>query len=645
MNKKVRIINNLINSLNGKKSVQTLIKENETLQSILNSLGEGVIVADPDGNFVYFNPTAENILGIGSKDVDTTEWSSVYGTYYPDKVTPYPSEQLPLARAIRGEKVSNEPIFIRNPQRPEGVYIEVSASPLMDTKGAVNGGTVIVRDISKIKQAEKAQKHSEERVKSQFKGFPIPTYVWQHKENDFVLVDYNNAAEKFTQGNIQKFLGHKTSEIYADSPDIQADFLRCYADKTTICREMMSYRLRTTNENKEMIFSYVFVPPDLILLHTEDVTEQKKNLEALRKLSNAVKQTADSVIITNKQGIIEYVNPAFESTTGYSREEALGHTPKILQSGMHEKAFYQNLWKTILRGKPYRGTIVNKKKNGELYWSEQTITPMKDDAGNIINFVSVLKDITELREKQEQEFQLRIARELQQRLYKANVSVPGFDIAGATYSAVETNGDYFDFISMKDGSIGMVVGDVSGHGIGAALVMAQTRAYLRAFAKNESDPGLLLTWLNQELAADLGKEHYVTLILARLDPKQKLLDYASAGHLPAYLLNNSGEVKSVMESTGIPLGIMRDYKFSKNESIKLSSEDIVFFLTDGITEAQALDETEFGMDRALEIIKCHRKATGKQIMEHLYQAVRSFSHNLPQEDDITSIICKVNSIS
>jgi sigma-B regulation protein RsbU (phosphoserine phosphatase) len=191
----------------------------------------------------------------------------------------------------------------------------------------------------------------------------------------------------------------------------------------------------------------------------------------------------------------------------------------------------------------------------------------------------------------------------------------------------------------------MVVGDVSGHGIGAALVMAQTRAYLRAFAKKESDPGLLLSWLNQELAADLGKEHYVTLILARLDPKQKLLDYASAGHLPAYLLNGSGEVSHIMESTGIPLGIMRDYKFSINGSIKLSSEDIVFFLTDGITEAQALDETEFGMDRALEIIKRHRKATGKQIMEHLYQAVRSFSQNLPQEDDITSIICKVNSTS
>jgi len=641
MNRTLKLISEIFNSPNGKKPLRTLIKESETLQSILNSLGEGVIVADKDGSFLYFNPVAENILGIGKKNVDQEEWASVYGTYYLDQLTPYPSDQSPLARAIKGEQVYNEPIFIRNPQRPEGVFIEVSASPLKDPNGELNGGTVIVRDISKIKQAEKAQEHSEARVKAQFKGFPIPTYVWQHKNDDFVLVDYNNAADVFTNGEVQKFLGHGVSKIYADSPEIQADFWKCYNDKVRFSREMLSYRLRTTNEQKEMIFNYVFVPPGLVMLHTEDITEQRKNYATLKKLSNAVKQTADSVIITNKKGIIEYVNPAFEMTTSYTREEALGKTPKILQSGMHDKAFYNHLWETISSGKTFRGTIVNKKKNGQLYWSEQTITPMKDDTGDITNFVSVLKDVTELREKQEQEFQLSIAHELQQRLYKASVSVPGFDIAGATFSAVQTNGDYFDFIELPDGCVGMVVGDVSGHGIGAALVMAQTRAYLRAFAKKESDPGMLLTLLNQELAADLDKEHYVTLILARLDPQQHLLDYASAGHLPAYLLNHSGEIKSVMESNGIPLGIMRDYEFSKSNSFKLSPGDTVFLLTDGITEAQALDETEFGFDRAIDIVKFHQQQPARQILEQLYQNARAFSENKPQEDDITSIICKM----
>ena len=114
---------------------------------------------------------------------------------------------------------------------------------------------------------------------------------------------------------------------------------------------------------------------------------------------------------------------------------------------------------------------------------------MTDEDGNITNFVSVIKDITELKEKQEQEVRLHVAQEVQQKLCKTTISLPGYDIAGATFSAVETSGDYFDFISMPNGYTGIVVGDVCGHGIASALIMAETRAYLRAFAKVESDPG------------------------------------------------------------------------------------------------------------------------------------------------------------
>ena len=185
--------------------LQALRQQNETLQSILNNLAEGVIVADKNGRFVFFNPVAEHILGIGLQKISQDDWAKVYGTYYLDKTTPYPSDQLPLARAIRGEKVIDEPIFIKNPERPEGVYIEVSASPLKDKRGAIVGGTVIVRDVTKIKEAEAEKEKSETRVKAQFKGFPIPTYVWQFKEDDFVLVDYNDAAAIIDKNNIQKF--------------------------------------------------------------------------------------------------------------------------------------------------------------------------------------------------------------------------------------------------------------------------------------------------------------------------------------------------------------------------------------------------------------------------------------------------------
>jgi sigma-B regulation protein RsbU (phosphoserine phosphatase) len=377
------------------------------------------------------------------------------------------------------------------------------------------------------------------------------------------------------------------------------------------------------------------------LVHTENVTERKKNELELKKLSNAVAQTADSVVITDKKGVIEYVNPAFEEISGYHREEAIGQTPRILQSGEHDSEFYKNLWYQIKSGKPYKGTIINKKKNGELFWTQQTITPMRDSYGHITNFVSVLKDITELREKQEQEFQLKLARKLQQRLYDTKVSVPGFDIAGSTFSAVETNGDYFDFFTLSDGSIGLAVGDVCGHGLGSALIMAQLRAYLRAFVRRESDPAVLLTLLNQVLTDDLDESHYVTLILARLDPQNNSLDYANAGHVPGFLLKKDGTKDFVLESTGIPLGFLNEAEYTKSHKINLSSGHVLVLLTDGITETQSPDETEFGYDRVLDNLHSYKNLSANKMIEGLYQAVRSFSKNGQLKDDMTSIICKV----
>jgi sigma-B regulation protein RsbU (phosphoserine phosphatase) len=507
MKKIPSVINNLLSSRRGEKELRTT----------LDSLAEGVIITDEHGKFLFFNQVAQKILGIGLRHVSPAEWSSVYGCYYPDKITPYPAEQLPLAQAIRGNRVTSELIFIRNPERPQGTYIDISANPLRGPDGSVRGGTVIFRD----------------------------------------------------------------------------------------------------------------------------VTQTRQNEERLRKLSSAVEQTADSVVITNNQGVIEYVNPAFEKTTGYSCEEVLGKTPRILKSGVHDGSFYKKLWRKILNGNPYRGTIVNRKKGGELYWSEQTITPIKDKNGNITNFVTVMKDITELKEKHEQDARLKVAREIQQRLLKPDISVPGFDIAGATYPAVETTGDYFDFVPFSDGCIGIVVGDALGHGIGAALIMAQTRAYLRAFARTESDPGVILNLLNQELARDLGDDHFVTLILARLDPRRNMLDYASAGHVPAYLLNSAGRVDHVMESIDIPLGINRDWTFRKSEPIKLAPENVLVFFSDGIMELFLRGKIEFWVDRALDIIAHHRLGSSHQILENLYQEARDFLEGQPQVDDMTCIICKV----
>jgi two-component system cell cycle sensor histidine kinase/response regulator CckA len=117
--------------------------------------------------------------------------------------------------------------------------------------------------------------------------------------------------------------------------------------------------------------------------------------EAVRKLSQAVEQSADSVMVTNRSGIIEYVNPAFESLTGYTSAEACGNRPRILKSGEQTPEFYQAMWKTILSGKVFRGILVNRKKNGELYYVEESICPVRDGEGRITHFISNGRDLTD----------------------------------------------------------------------------------------------------------------------------------------------------------------------------------------------------------------------------------------------------------
>jgi len=117
----------------------------------------------------------------------------------------------------------------------------------------------------------------------------------------------------------------------------------------------------------------------------------------LLKLSSAIEQTADSVFITDRRGVIEYVNPAFMTMTGYGREDVLGQTPRVFASGAHDRRFYEELWTTILAGRVFRTVVTNRHKDGRLFNEDQTITPIRDAAGSITHFVSTGRDITDRR--------------------------------------------------------------------------------------------------------------------------------------------------------------------------------------------------------------------------------------------------------
>ena len=199
----------------------------------------------------------------------------------------------------------------------------------------------------------------------------------------------------------------------------------------------------------------------VVIFH--DFTQGRNAPQSFLLRSRVVEQTPDSVVLTDTHGIIPYVNPAFEATTtGCSSDEALGKTPRILRSGLHDAEFYRQMWAQFTHGPAFKGMIINRNKNGELFWAQQTITSIPDESRHLTHFVSVSQDITEFRKKQEQEFQLQLARHVQQRFYAAAPVVSGFDIGGSAHPADETGGDYFDFIFMADGSLLIAVADAKG---------------------------------------------------------------------------------------------------------------------------------------------------------------------------------------
>lgn len=373
---------------------------------------------------------------------------------------------------------------------------------------------------------------------------------------------------------------------------------------------------------------------------TRSQTDSRSAIEIIMLLLRAVQQTTDSIMITDNNGIIEYVNPAFEAVTGFTQQEALGKTPRIVKSGRQGTEFYKELWNCISEGKPFRGTLINRKKSGELYWGEQTITPIIDDRGSITHFVSVVRDVTDSRKRQEQELQLRVAREVQQRFYAPTVALAGLDIAAAAYPADETGGDYFDVIAMPDKAVYVGIGDISGHGLGSALVMALMRAYVRSFAELQLGVGEILTRLNRVLMADLESGQFATLLLVRVSPTREAATYASAGHVPGFLLDRNGDVHRVLNSTGLPLGLFDDSEFPEVE-LPLQPKQMMVLVTDGISECAGADDRDFGEDGITHYMQAHHHESVKEIAHGLFRAARAFAGSEAQRDDLTSVILKV----
>jgi serine phosphatase RsbU (regulator of sigma subunit) len=257
-------------------------------------------------------------------------------------------------------------------------------------------------------------------------------------------------------------------------------------------------------------------------------------------------------------------------------------------------------------------------------------------AGLVLDYVRAHQSEFLLRTTEEK---LKVARRLQLGLLpQRSPEVPGFDLAGASLPADAVGGDYFDYVAVPAGRTGIVVADVSGHELGAALLLAQTRAYLRALAGAGQELEWTVGRLNEFLVQDVQHRWFVTMFYLELDPTRAAFRYAAAGH-EAYVLRGGGEVER-LRSTSPPLGVLEGTALACGPEVLLAPGDVVLVTTDGITEAHDRHREMFGVARLHEVVAKHRARPAREIVDEVLAAVAAHTGGGAQLDDMTVVVAK-----
>ena len=252
------------------------------------------------------------------------------------------------------------------------IFVETYAMPLKKN-GKMYAILGIGRNITERKKAEHKLIDSEEMYRALYKEGPIATYTWKKLNDDFIFIEFNNAAEKVTQGNVVNVLGHRASEMYEDRQDILEDLHKCFNEKTNITREM-KYKFQFTREEKYLLVKFGYVKPDLIIVQTEDITEKRVVEEKLRqselKYRYLYESTPFSIVLLNSKGKIVDCNPRTETMFGYTRTDLIGKKfQKISVIHPDYLSTIMDLFKKFIKGKEvHRIDLQMYKIDGSSVW-------------------------------------------------------------------------------------------------------------------------------------------------------------------------------------------------------------------------------------------------------------------------------------
>ncbi len=357
-------------------------------KDVVDNMEGLVIVLDMRGHIVDFNRAAQTALALSPARIGT----------YPNGLSKPWADLFECYVDIFDFK--NE-ITLNIEDLPR-IY-DLTISPILDKQDRTLGRLFLFYNITERKRAEQALHHSEERYHQLIEV--LPDGIVTHRNGEILFAN-PAAADLIGASATQELVGRNIMDfIHPDSREIARQRQQKVIEERTILPLINEKFIRLDGQTIEV--EVVSRPVEIDGLETilavfRDVTERKHAVEKLQQLSRAVEQSPASIVITNTEGTIEYVNPRFTQVTGYNAAEVLGQNPRILRTDKTPPGTHRELWAMLTRGKEWQGEFVNRKKNGELYFESAIISPIIDAQGVVTHYLAVKEDITERKRSEEE---------------------------------------------------------------------------------------------------------------------------------------------------------------------------------------------------------------------------------------------------
>lgn len=389
---------------------ETAAAAEERHRSVAEALADAVITIDHNGIIEGANEAATRIFGFTREELLGANVSMLMPSPHAEQHDSYLRRYLATG-TMRIFGTGREVIGLRKNGTEVPLRITLHETRL-PSKRIFTG---ILRDLSEITSTKRALHRCRAVIADTQRLTHIGNWVWHIDTNDLEWSDeiyriFGRERESF-QPTYPNFL----ATVHPDDRDkVRAAVDAALASGTPYSIE---HRVVRPDESEVLVhergeLQFEQGRPVRMIGTVQDITERQRSHERLWKLSSAVEQTDDHVMITDREGRIEYVNPAFERVSGYSRESVIGQTPRILKSGQHSLNYYKQLWDVILAGHTFRGVFINRTRDGRIVYEEKTITPVRSASGEITHFVSTGRDITDRREAERQQEELRNALQL-----------------------------------------------------------------------------------------------------------------------------------------------------------------------------------------------------------------------------------------